>query len=172
MPYVYDDDQWVPAATNFKGDKGDSGVADLTALIKKYGDDGRVRFDEANKHFYFEVLQGNVWIQKAEIGASIIVDALRLIKGDKPTNIAPDELAIYNKEITLGDGTKTIRPEIVFPDGSEYGLVVNDQQTDDVVFRKNDGTLVHIPVSYSDEDGHIYKDFKKIKFTGGVAISR
>lgn len=174
MPYVWNPstNAWDSIVTNFKGDPGDGGTADLTALIKTYGNDGRVRFDENNKHFYFEVLQNGAWVQKAEIGASIIVDALRLIKGEKPTNIATDELAVYNKEITLPDGSKTIRPQIVFPDGSEFGLVVNDQATDDIVYRKNDGTLVHIPVSYTDEDAHIFTDVKSIKYTGGVALSK
>lgn len=143
--------------------------ADLSALIKKYGSNGRVRFDTSNKHWHFEVLQPDgSWATKLEIGASIIVDAVRVIKGDKPTNIKPNELALYNREITLNDGSKTIRPTIVLPNGDEYGLVVDNQQTDEIQFRKNDGTLITIPTVYEDANNKEFTDLSKIKITGAT----
>jgi len=140
-------------------------------LIKEYGSLGRVRFDESNKHFYFEVKDGTAWIIKAEIGKSIIVDALRLIKGENPTNIIPGEIALYNKEITLPDGSKSVRSHFVLEDGTEYGFVVNNQQTDEVVFRKDSGELIHIPIIYSDENND-YTDIQKIKFVGSVSVAK
>ena len=71
-----------------------------------------------------------------------------LVKGEKPTNIDPEDIAIYNREVTLPGGSKTIRPTFVLPNGDEYGLVANDQQTDEVQFRKHDGTVINMPYSY------------------------
>lgn len=142
---------------------------DLVALIKKYGANGRVRFDNTNKHFYFEVLEGSNWVVKAEIGQSIIVDAVRLIKGEKPTNILPQEIALYNREVTLSDGTKSIRPMFVLPDGSEYGMVVSKYQTNEILFRNNVGDLIHIPIIYS-HNGLDYMNFNRISFSGLVDV--
>lgn len=154
-------------------DKLNEMISQFVATTTEYGDTGRLRYDPSTKHFYFEVKQTDgQWLIKAEIGASIIVDALRLIKGDKPTDIIPGEIAQYNREITLPDGSKTVRSEIVLENGDEYGFVVNNQQTNKVVFRKNDGTLVEIPIIYSDGVGTDYTDLDKIIFTGDVTLSK
>lgn len=142
---------------------------DLVGLIKKYGTEGRIRFDESNKHFYFEILKDNVWIVKAEIGKSIIVDAVRLIKADKPTDILPTEIALYNREITLPDNSKTIRPTFVLPNGDEYGLVVENQQTGAIGFRKNNGELINIPINYLHNSVE-YSNANKIEYLGLVDV--
>lgn len=198
IAYVWDDNTktWNAVATNFKGDKGDKGDAgdetnliddtqalatktyssnkienQLVQLIKMYGANGRVRFDTNNKHFYFEILDNGNWIQKAEIGSSIIIDAVRFIKGDKPQNINANEIAEYLREITLPDGTISIRPEIVLPNGDEYGFVYNDQQTDRVVYRLNNGELHHIIHRYIDKNDIQYDNLDEIKFGDRFKLS-
>lgn len=172
-PVGYSNTNWTDVSSvvkGVKGEKGDAGsVADLTALIKEYGSDGRIRFDAGSKHFYFEVKQPDgSWLTKLEVGGSIIVDVIRLIKGTKPISIKSNELAIYNREITLPDGSKTIRPTIVLPDNNEYGLVVDNQQTGEVQLRKNDGTLIDVPIVYEDANGNRFTDLSKIKITGAT----
>ena len=126
---------------------------ELEAISKLFGSqdgangyDGRLRFDQSNGHWFFEVRQlDGSYLNKLEVGGSIIVDVVKLIQGEKPTNIPPNEIALFNREITLADGSKTIRPEMVLSNGDEYGLVVNNQQTDEIVYRKNTGELGRVP---------------------------
>ena len=176
-PVGYSNTNWTDVSSvvkGVKGEKGDAGsIADLTALIKEYGSSGRVRFNETNKHWYFEVLDNGNWIVKAEIGASIIVDALRLIEGTKPTNIIPGEIAFYNKSITLPDGSTSVRPHFVIEDGTEFSLVVVDETTSEVEYRDpKTNLLTRIPVIYEDNTGTEFNDINKIKFTGDVELSK
>lgn len=142
---------------------------DLVGLIKKYGVNGRIRFDDKTKHFYFEILKDGAWIIKAEIGKSIIVDALRLIKADKPTDIIPTEIALYNREITLPDESITVRPTVVLPNGDEYGFIYENQQTGEVQLRQNNGDLVNIPIIYT-HNGVSYSDLNNVEFLGLVDV--
>lgn len=115
--------------------------SDPTAL-----DASRLRYDAASKVWVFELKNNGNWVEKFRIGESAIVDVLKLIQGSKPTNIPSNEIALYNKQLTI-DGQNTMRPLFVLPDGNEYSFVVYDEQNDKVVFRKNNGTLVEIPIS-------------------------
>lgn len=155
-------------------DKLNEMISQFVATTTEYGDTGRLRYDPSTKHFYFEVKQSNGnWLIKAEIGASIIVDALRLIKAEKPTNILPNEIAYYNKEITLSNGDKILRPHYVLPDGTEYSIVVNEEGSNTILFRNSvTNQLVEIPVIYEDSTGKQFTDLDKIKFTGNVSVTK
>lgn len=105
--------------------KIDSSAA-FSALIKEYGADGRVRFDEGTKHFYFEVKQPNgTWLNKAEIGGSLIIDTVKYIKSDAKPVVANDELGFYTKLDTVpdhyqsGSTHQALRPYFVLESGAE-----------------------------------------------------
>lgn len=149
-------------------------IAEFLSTVNMFGGDGRIRFDDTTKHFHFEVKQpNNSWITKAEIGASIIVDAMRLIKGDKPTNIIPGEIAFYNKEVTLPDGSKSVRSHFVLENGDEYGFLVINEQTGEAQYRDPfTSQLVNVPIIYVDKNNVEITDISKIKFTGGVTLTK
>jgi len=152
-------------------DTGVKASGDPLALIKYYGTDGRVRFNPTNLHYYFEVKQPDgTWAIKAEIGKSIIVDTLRLIKGEKPTDIASNEMALYNRELTLSDGRVEVRPNLVLPSGEEFGFVVLDIQTGAIVIRDLDLTRRHLPTRYFNNQGTEIKNADTIKFMGNVDV--
>lgn len=127
--------------------KGVDGSGDSTDLVKLFGnqitDDkaGRIRYDDSVGHWIFEVKQDNGdYLNKLEVGGSIMVDVLRLIEGIKPTNIPTTEMGLYMAKVTIG-GVDQIRPYWVVSNGDEYGVVVHDEQTGKVVYRQKDGTL-------------------------------
>lgn len=136
-------------------------ASDLNANIKFFTDPtnaeaSRLSYDNVAKVWRFERLVNGQWIEKLKIGESIIVDVVKLIAGEKPTNIPSNELAIYNKA-QMVNGQQSLRPHFVLPDGNEYTLVVHDVATDKVVFRANDGTLKEIPID-SIETGESIKN--------------
>lgn len=131
---------------DFKAPKGTDGAGDSHDLIKLFGNPsdpkaGRVRYDENTKHWVFEVKDDKGdFVNKLEVGGSIIVDVIRLIGGQKPTNIPTNEMALYLAPVNIG-GVQQIRPYWVLPNGDEFGVVTHDEQTGDIVYRQKDGQL-------------------------------
>lgn len=101
----------------------------FTELIKMYGANGRVRFDDSSKHFFFEVLQNGAWVKKMEVGASIIVDTVKFIESPFKPNVKPGELGMYSKMVTVPshDGSaqphQALRPFFVLENGEEVAAV-------------------------------------------------
>lgn len=150
-------------------------VSRLDALIKLYGDTGRIRYDTGTKHFYFEVKQpDSSWATKFEIGGSAYVDVVNFLKTVEPAtdSIRKGSTAVYSKDTILPNGDTIDRPVIKTDKGGIFSLVVHKEGTDEVLFRREDGTLVHVPITFADDDGHKYEDIEKIHFKGGVAISK
>lgn len=155
-------------------------MADLTDKVntlkrKEFLDKAYIELNEVNNHLEFYTYDelSSQFVKKFEIGGSAIVDVLKLIKGEKPVNIPINEIALYNREIILPDNTKTIRPELVIPDGSEYGLVVNNQQTGKVVYREINGELKEIAnKEYLDAQILEMKEYidEKIDMLGGCIV--
>lgn len=110
-------------------------------LTKEYGDDGRVRFDVAQKHWFFETQESpGVWVQKFEIGGSATVDVINFLEGPKPT-VAVGELGMYSKAFTPPGENETLELRLVDPAQKEYGLVVHDIETGNLIFIESDGSF-------------------------------
>lgn len=139
---------------NFKQKADAAGIAtdaNINSNTKYFTDPNsnvasRLRYEPSDKTWHFELKENRNWVEKFKVGESAIVDVLKLVAGEKPSNVPVGELALYNKLI-MSEGQQVLRPRFVLPDGKEYGFVVHDEQTDKVVFTANDGTTKEIPIS-------------------------
>lgn len=101
----------------------------FSALIKEYGVNGRVRFDDNTKHFFFEVKQPDgSWLKKAEIGGSLIIDTVKFEESSEKPIVKANELGLYSKMVQVPAHKNTsahqaLRPFFVLNSGEEVPLV-------------------------------------------------
>lgn len=99
-------------------------------LIKMYGTNGRVRFDDNTKHFIFEVKQDDgSWVKKAEVGGSLIIDTVKFEESTEKPTVKSNEIGLFSKLVTVPDayGAQTthqaLRPFMILSNGAEVPLV-------------------------------------------------
>lgn len=143
----------------------------LVGLIIANGNNGRIRFDDAIKHWYFEVKQPDgTWLTKFEAGGSAYVDVVYFLETSEPptSEIRQGSVAFFSKK-TTSNGRTIERPEFKTSNGDLFSMVVHDEKTNAIVFRKSTGELIEIPVIYV-HNGIEFSDINNIEYSGLVEV--